>query len=103
MRKKEQKAVLMVFTGLWSNLVYRGHNGIGLAKAIRFRMAPRCVLAKPSRRRVRMATRPADILQTIFISFLFLTLSHVAEAADHGQFGPTSPEIKAWANSLENK
>ena len=26
-----------------------------------------------------------------------------AEAADHGQFGPTSPEIKAWANSLDNK
>ena len=34
---------------------------------------------------------------------LLLAPSHLAEAADHGQFGPTSPEMKAWANSLENK
>jgi hypothetical protein len=103
MRKNGTEGSFDGFIGPWSNRVYRGHNGIGLAKVIRFRMAPQCVSAKPSRHRVRMRTRPADILQTIFISFLFLTLSHVAEATDHGQFGPTSPEIKAWANSLENK
>jgi hypothetical protein len=27
----------------------------------------------------------------------------LAEAADHGQFGPTPPDVKAWANSLTNK
>jgi hypothetical protein len=90
----------MVFSGLWSNLVYGGRSGIGLARASEWR---RCGIAKRSRRRVRMTTRPADVLQTIFTTVLFLTLSQVAEAADHGQFGPTSPEIKAWANSLENK
>ena len=33
---------------------------------------------------------------------MLLTLSCFAQAADHGQLGPTSPEIKAWANSLDN-
>ncbi len=30
-------------------------------------------------------------------------LPRAARAEDHGQLGPTSPEIKAWARSLENK
>ena len=37
------------------------------------------------------------------VLFLFFALSHPAGAADHGQLGPTSPDVKAWANTLENK
>jgi len=36
------------------------------------------------------------------VFIVLLTLSCFAQAADHGQLGPTSPEIKAWANSLDN-
>jgi hypothetical protein len=39
----------------------------------------------------------------VFAAAAPLALSSGADAADHGQFGRTSPEIKAWANSLENK
>ena len=37
------------------------------------------------------------------VSVACSALSQPAQAADHGQLGPASPEIKAWANSLENK
>jgi hypothetical protein len=45
----------------------------------------------------------ADAIRLVCISVLFLTATDLARAADHGQFGPISPEVKAWANSLENK
>jgi hypothetical protein len=34
---------------------------------------------------------------------LSFALCHPARAADHGQLGPTSPDVKAWASTLENK
>jgi hypothetical protein len=43
------------------------------------------------------------VMRLVSISVLLLAFSDLAEAADHGQFGPTSPDMKAWANSLENK
>jgi hypothetical protein len=36
-------------------------------------------------------------------SALSFALCPAASAADHGQLGPTSPEVKAWAGTLENK
>jgi hypothetical protein len=45
----------------------------------------------------------AGAIRLVCISVLFLTVADLARAADHGQFGPISPEVKAWANSLENK
>ena len=42
-------------------------------------------------------------MRFVSIAVSLLATSHLAEAADHGQFGPTSPEMKAWVNSLENK
>jgi len=36
-------------------------------------------------------------------SALLLALALEAGAADHGQLGPTSPDVKAWAATLENK
>jgi len=42
-------------------------------------------------------------MRLVGISALFLALSDPAEAADHGQLGPTSPDVKAWAGTLENK
>ena len=42
-------------------------------------------------------------MRRIRICILLLMLSPAANAADHGQFGPMSPEMKAWANSLQNK
>jgi len=39
----------------------------------------------------------------IAASVLSFALSHPAGAADHGQLGPTSPDVKAWASTLENK
>jgi hypothetical protein len=50
-----------------------------------------------------MTNMLADIMRFISIVVSFLAAAHLAEAADHGQFGPTSPEMKAWVNSLENK
>src|SRR5215469_15543131 len=45
----------------------------------------------------------AHISQFIAASVLSFALSHPAGAADHGQLGPTSPDVKAWASTLENK
>jgi hypothetical protein len=39
----------------------------------------------------------------ICMSALLLALSHPTQAGDHGQLGPTSPDVKAWAGTLENK
>jgi hypothetical protein len=70
---------------------------------VRAQTATLSVLPEPSSLHQRIANLLADVMRLISICVLFLTASPVAEAADHGQFGPTSPEIKAWANSLENK
>lgn len=42
---------------------------------------------------------------TAFIAATALSfaLCPAASATDHGQLGPTSPEVKAWAGTLENK
>jgi hypothetical protein len=45
----------------------------------------------------------AHISRFIAASVLSFALSHSAGAADHGQLGPTSPDVKAWASTLENK
>src|SRR5262245_57841353 len=45
----------------------------------------------------------ADVVRVASVSVLLLVLAQRGEGADHGQLGPTSPEVKAWANSLENK
>jgi hypothetical protein len=45
----------------------------------------------------------AHISRFIAASALSFALSHPAGAADHGQLGPTSPDVKAWAGTLENK
>ena len=39
----------------------------------------------------------------IAASALSFALCPAASAADHGQLGPTSPEVKAWAGTLKNK
>ena len=82
---------------------HRWSSCMGRTKAYcALRNGPAGRITRALRRRVRMTTRWL-CHATCFISVLFLAFSDVAEAADHGQFGPTSPEIKAWANSLENK
>jgi hypothetical protein len=50
-------------------------------------------------------TRAAISRLTAFIgvSALSFALCPAAWAADHGQLGPTSPEVKAWAGTLKNK
>jgi hypothetical protein len=45
----------------------------------------------------------AHVSRFIAVSALTFALSHPAGAADHGQLGPTSPDVKAWASTLENK
>jgi hypothetical protein len=52
--------------------------------------------------RAHMKDRSANGIRSACICIMLLTLSCLAEAADHGQLGPTSPELKAWANSLDN-
>ena len=51
----------------------------------------------------RRSNMLGDVIRLVSIAVLFLAPSHLAAAADHGQLGPTSPEMKAWANSLQNK
>jgi hypothetical protein len=55
--------------------------------------------------RVTLSTpgAPTDISRLIAALALSFVLSPPAGAADHGQLGPTSPEVKAWAATLENK
>jgi len=97
----------MVFSELAHKLVHRGHqrrDRIRLDQPFqRVAMIPHSVAVKPSRRGVGITAMAADVIRAIFIVYLFLTLCSVAEAADHGQFGPSSPDMRAWANSLENK
>jgi hypothetical protein len=54
-----------------------------------------------------MASSPAgacaQMRRFIAALALFFALSYPAGAADHGQLGPTSPDVKAWASTLENK
>ena len=50
----------------------------------------------------RMRNRSVNGIRSTWICIALLTLSSCAEAADRGQLGPTSPELKAWANSLDN-
>jgi hypothetical protein len=56
----------------------------------------------PDGRLVRVTNRSVNGMRFTCICILFFLFSRFAEAADHGQLGPTSPEIKAWANSLGN-
>jgi hypothetical protein len=51
----------------------------------------------------RTAGARAHITRFIAALVLSFALSHPAGAADHGQLGPTSPDVKAWASTLENK
>ena len=59
-------------------------------------------LLRPHSLRARVKYRSVSGIRSICFFITLLTLSHSAQAADHGQLGPTSPEIKAWANSLDN-
>jgi len=43
------------------------------------------------------------LIAFIAVSALSFALAPAGWAADHGQLGPTSPEVKAWAGTLENK
>jgi hypothetical protein len=43
------------------------------------------------------------VARLIGIFAVAVALSHPVVAADHGQLGPTSSEVKAWAGTLENK
>jgi hypothetical protein len=52
---------------------------------------------------IRVTNMLGDVIRLVSIAVLFLTPSHPAAAADHGQLGPTSSEMRAWANSLQNK
>jgi len=86
------------------NLGHRRHRWsscMGRTKPIvRSGAAPPDGLPEPSGH-VRMTNML--VMRLVSISVLLLAFSDLAEAADHGQFGPTSPDMKAWANSLENK
>ena len=68
----------------------------------RFRAAPPGPQPEPSCQRVRLTDRSGNGIRFTCVCILFLTLSCLTEAADHGQLGPISPEVKAWANSLDN-
>lgn len=70
---------------------------------VRSRTAPPDALPERPSCPARVTNILADVMRLIAIAVLFLAPSHPAGAADHGQFGPTSPEMKAWANSLQNK
>jgi len=59
--------------------------------------------SRERRRRTRHLAAAAEVMRLVAIAVAFSAPAHLAAAADHGQFGPTPPEIKAWANSLENK
>jgi hypothetical protein len=50
----------------------------------------------------RTGRRPA-VIRLISFSIVFLAYCQAVPAADHGQLGPTTPEIRAWANTLTNK
>jgi hypothetical protein len=52
---------------------------------------------------LRATAKLAGLAGLIGFSALLLAPFHSAEAADHGQLGPTSPDVKAWAGTLENK
>jgi hypothetical protein len=43
------------------------------------------------------------LIAFIAVSALSFALAPAGWTADHGQLGPTSPEVKAWAGTLENK
>jgi hypothetical protein len=43
------------------------------------------------------------LIAFIAVSALSFAFAPAGWAADHGQLGPTSPEVKAWAGTLENK
>ena len=67
-----------------------------------FRTAQRGTLLKPHDICAFVNHRLGIGIRSTCFFIVLLTLSCVAQAADHGQLGPTSPEIKAWANSLDN-
>ena len=67
-----------------------------------FRTAGRGPLLKPHDFYALVKYRSVSGIRSTCFFILLVTLSCFAQAADHGQLGPTSPEIKAWANSLEN-
>ena len=68
----------------------------------RFQTASWGLLLKPHGRSAFIKNRSVSGLRSTCICIALLMLSCLAQAADHGQLGPTSPEIKAWANSLDN-
>ena len=67
-----------------------------------YQTATHGLLPEPSGHALRMTTRMLNGVRFTRVFLLFSVLSYSAEAADHGQLGRTSPEIKAWANSLDN-
>jgi len=56
-----------------------------------------------TRTRPSTARSVASISRFIAASAVFFAISHPARATDHGQLGPMSPEVRAWAGTLENK
>jgi hypothetical protein len=101
----------MVVVQLPPGLRHHGHRRrgscrscIGRTKPImRSRTAQPDALLKHSNRHVRMINMLANVIRLVSIAVALSAPSHLAKAADHGQLGPTSPETKAWVNSLENK
>jgi hypothetical protein len=67
-----------------------------------FRTAPRRPLLGPHDLCALVKYRSASGIRSTYFFIVLLTLSCLAHAADRGQLGPTTPEIKAWANSLDN-
>jgi hypothetical protein len=67
-----------------------------------FRTAPRRPLLKPHDPCAPMKYQSVSGTRSACFFIGLLALSCSAQAADHGQLGPTTPEVKAWANSLDN-
>jgi hypothetical protein len=51
----------------------------------------------------RRTGRRPPVIRLISLSIVLLASCQGAQAADHGQLGPTTPEIRVWANTLTNK
>ncbi len=90
------------------NLVHRQYgwyrSSIGRTKPIvRSRTAPPHASLERSNRHIRMMNMLANVMRLVSIAVALLAPCQLAKAADHGQLGSTSPEMKAWVNSLENR
>jgi hypothetical protein len=73
-----------------------------MKRIARLRTVRRGLLLKPHDLCAVVKYRSVSGIRSACFFTVLIALSCSAQAADHGQLGPTSPEIKAWANSLDN-